>query len=276
MSAVEEDPEHLVRWCRPQGIRRDRQHVPVPRDLRPLPRRAARRHARAGRLLADPAARRGRRPHRRRARPTSPRSPPGRCSPPTPSCWRSATRRRGGRAASTWPTTGSSPTRGRPAWSTGSARTTGCCWSAPGSPPSTSPCRSPRRGRRARLTAMSRHGLLPLRHLPEPPGPAAAFDGRDVRCARRSPRSAAGSPTRRRLALPGRVGQGRRQRPLGRADPRRSASGSLRHVGRRWEIARHRMAPAMAAVVDDLLATGRLRSSPPTRRASTRRRTTWS
>ena len=37
-----------------------------------------------------------------------------------------------------------------------------------------------------------------------------------------------------------------------------------RHVARHWEIARHRMAPAMAALVDDLLATGRLTLAPST------------
>ena len=31
-----------------------------------------------------------------------------------------------------------------------------------------------------------------------------------------------------------------------------------RHVARYWEVARHRMAPPMAEIIDDLLATGRL------------------
>ena len=35
-----------------------------------------------------------------------------------------------------------------------------------------------------------------------------------------------------------------------------------RHVSRYWEIARHRMAPAMAEIVDDLVATGRLTVVP--------------
>jgi uncharacterized NAD(P)/FAD-binding protein YdhS len=35
-----------------------------------------------------------------------------------------------------------------------------------------------------------------------------------------------------------------------------------RHVARRWEIARHRMAPAMAEIVEDLLGTGRLTVVP--------------
>ena len=43
MSAVEDDPAHLVRWCWSQGLDVDGAHVPAPRDLRPLPRRAARR-----------------------------------------------------------------------------------------------------------------------------------------------------------------------------------------------------------------------------------------
>jgi uncharacterized NAD(P)/FAD-binding protein YdhS len=36
----------------------------------------------------------------------------------------------------------------------------------------------------------------------------------------------------------------------------------IRHVARRWEISRHRMAPAMAEIVDDLLATRRLAVLP--------------
>jgi uncharacterized NAD(P)/FAD-binding protein YdhS len=109
---------------------------------------------------------------------------------------------------------------------------------------------------RVRLTATSRHGLLPLRHVPEPPAPAVPFDcdeaslgsmlaevrhrldGDDWRCLVESVKASANE-------LWGSLTHEGRER-------------FLRHVSRRWEVARHRMAPAMSEVVDDLLATGRL------------------
>jgi uncharacterized NAD(P)/FAD-binding protein YdhS len=115
-----------------------------------------------------------------------------------------------------------------------------------------------------RLTATSRHGLLPLRHVPEPPAPAPALggafgdDGASLRdllaeVRRRLSRAADGADWRC-LVESVKADANRLWASLGPADRERF----LRHVSRRWEIARHRMAPAMAEVVDDLLATGRL------------------
>ena len=108
-----------------------------------------------------------------------------------------------------------------------------------------------------RLTAVSRHGLLPLHHLPEAPGPAREYAGhaRDLR---------------------GVLAEARRCVEVG-ADWRglvesvKAAANDLwgdlspddrelfvRHVARYWEVARHRMAPPMATIVDDLLDDGRL------------------
>jgi uncharacterized NAD(P)/FAD-binding protein YdhS len=108
-----------------------------------------------------------------------------------------------------------------------------------------------------RLTAVSRHGMLPLRHRPEAPGPAPGFpaevrslrdvlrvvrrsvdDGADFRCVVESVKAVAND-------VWGGLSPQERDR-------------FVRHVARYWEVARHRMAPPMAQVVDDLLATGRL------------------
>jgi uncharacterized NAD(P)/FAD-binding protein YdhS len=122
---------------------------------------------------------------------------------------------------------------------------------------------------RARMTATSRHGLLPLRHVLDAPDPDCAFDGAfevafdgpfegDVRSLR-----GVLAEVRRALA------EGSDWRCLVESvkavgnDVWRSLSFDdkerfTRHVSRYWEIARHRMAPAMAEIVDDLVATGRL------------------
>jgi uncharacterized NAD(P)/FAD-binding protein YdhS len=114
---------------------------------------------------------------------------------------------------------------------------------------------------RVRMTATSRHGLLPRRHLPDAPGPDRSFD-HDVRSltsvlAEVRRRLAAGSDWRSLVESVKAIGN--------------DVWGSLsledkeqftRHVSRYWEITRHRMAPAMAEIVDDLLATGRLRVVP--------------
>jgi uncharacterized NAD(P)/FAD-binding protein YdhS len=108
-----------------------------------------------------------------------------------------------------------------------------------------------------RLTAVSRHGLLPLHHLTDAPEPAEEYTGhgRTVR---------------------GMLDEARRCVALG-ADWRclvesfKTVANDLwgglspddrelfvRHVARYWEVARHRMAPPMAEIVDDLVDTGRL------------------
>lgn len=114
---------------------------------------------------------------------------------------------------------------------------------------------------RAQVTATSRHGLLPLRHVPDAPGYASAFDDgiRSLRGALAEVRRcrAEGSDWRSLVESVRAIGN--------------DVWGSLsfddkeqftRHVSRYWEIARHRMAPAMAEIVDDLVATGRLTVVP--------------
>ena len=137
----------------------------------------------------------------------------------------------------------------------------GCCSSAPVSPPSTWPPSSPPPDPACSVTATSRHGLLPLHHVVEAPGPAPAFDadvvtlrevlgevrrclaaGADWRCVVESVKAVANE--------------------LWTGFSLEDKERFTRHVARRWEIARHRMAPAMAEIVDDLLATGRLTVVP--------------
>lgn len=110
---------------------------------------------------------------------------------------------------------------------------------------------------RVRMTAVSRHGLLPLRHVDQPPGPAASFDG-EVRTL-----GAVLAEVRRCVD----AGTDWRCVVESLKTVANDVWGSLsfddkeqfiRHVGRHWEIARHRMAPAMAEIVDDLLRDGRL------------------
>ena len=116
---------------------------------------------------------------------------------------------------------------------------------------------------RVRITATSRHALLPLRHVPEPPGPATAFDG-DVRTLRavlaEARRCVEDGEDWRCLVESLKLIANDVWTGLSREDREQFS----RHVARHWEIARHRMAPAMAALVDDLLATGRLTLAPST------------
>jgi uncharacterized NAD(P)/FAD-binding protein YdhS len=111
------------------------------------------------------------------------------------------------------------------------------------------------------VTATSRHGLLPLHHVVAAPGPAPVFDadvvtlrealaevrrclaaGADWRCVVESVKAVANE--------------------LWTGFSLEDKERFTRHVARRWEIARHRMAPAMAEIIDDLLATGRLTVVP--------------
>jgi uncharacterized NAD(P)/FAD-binding protein YdhS len=111
---------------------------------------------------------------------------------------------------------------------------------------------------RVRLTAVSRHGRLPLRHLPQPPDPAPVLDDRERTL------SAVLAELRRRRT------DGTDWRCL--VESVKAVANDLwhglslaereqfvQHVGRYWEVARHRMAPPMARLVDELLASGRLR-----------------
>lgn len=105
---------------------------------------------------------------------------------------------------------------------------------------------------------MSRHGLLPLRHLPEPPDPAPTFDDRErtlrgVLAELRRCRDD-GTSWRRLVESVKLVGN-----DLWRGLSLDEKDRFVRHVGRYWEVSRHRMAPPMATLVGDLLAAGRLR-----------------
>ena len=111
---------------------------------------------------------------------------------------------------------------------------------------------------RARLTAISRHGLLPLRHLPEPPDPAPTFDDhertlRGVLSELRRCRDE-GTSWRRLVESVKSVGN-----DLWHSLSLEEKERFVRHVGRYWEVSRHRMAPPMATLIDGLLAADRLR-----------------
>jgi uncharacterized NAD(P)/FAD-binding protein YdhS len=112
-----------------------------------------------------------------------------------------------------------------------------------------------------RLTATSRRALLPLHHLPEMPEEAPAFDGdvRSLRAALREiRRCTADGADWRCLVESLKAIANDVWHSLSFEDKEQFT----RHVGRHWEIARHRMAPPMAAIIDDLLATGRLTVLP--------------
>jgi uncharacterized NAD(P)/FAD-binding protein YdhS len=110
----------------------------------------------------------------------------------------------------------------------------------------------------ARLTAISRHGMLPLRHLPEPPDPAPSFDVRErtlgsVLAELRRCRSE-GAQWRCLVESVKSVGN-----DLWHGLSLEEKERFVRHVGRYWEVSRHRMAPPMATLLDGLLSAGRLR-----------------
>jgi len=100
--------------------------------------------------------------------------------------------------------------------------------------------------------------MLPLRHLEHPPDPAPVLDQGDRPLAsvlgelRRS--RAAGADWRCLVESVKAVGN-----DLWRGFTDSEREQFVRHVARYWEVSRHRMAPPMAALVDELLAAGRLR-----------------
>lgn len=116
------------------------------------------------------------------------------------------------------------------------------------------------------VVAVSRHGLLPRRHSDRPPSGSAPFG------VPRTGLAALLGVLRRRGA--GLEAAGRDWRELVESV---NASASdlwlamsyvdqqrfLRHLARRWEVARHRMAPPMADIVEGLLLDGRLRVEHP-------------
>lgn len=113
------------------------------------------------------------------------------------------------------------------------------------------------------LVAVSRHGLLPLRHLEQPP----YADGRPL-CAGRTLRGLLASVRSATAVAPGewrgvvetvKAGFNAQWQALPYVEQQRF----VRHVARHWEVARHRMAPAMADLVEGLLLDGRLRLAHP-------------
>jgi uncharacterized NAD(P)/FAD-binding protein YdhS len=119
---------------------------------------------------------------------------------------------------------------------------------------------------RTRMVAVSRHGLLPAAHVRRPIRPLDGFSP-DT-----SSLSALLRDVRRRVEEVEHVGGNWRDvvdslRPfadelwarLGPADRERF----VRHVARRWEVLRHRMAPEMADVIHGLIDDGALRIARP-------------
>jgi uncharacterized NAD(P)/FAD-binding protein YdhS len=119
---------------------------------------------------------------------------------------------------------------------------------------------------RTPMVAMSRHGLLPARHVRRPLRP---FDGFRPDT---SSLSVLLRDVRRRVGEVEQVGGDWRDvvdaiRPfaddlwqqLSPADRERF----VRLVSRRWEVLRHRMAPQMADLVDNMIADGTLRIASP-------------
>jgi uncharacterized NAD(P)/FAD-binding protein YdhS len=113
------------------------------------------------------------------------------------------------------------------------------------------------------MVAVSRHGLLPLRHLDHPPLPvgvpgapaptvAAAF------AAARAANVHAGGDWRG-VVESVKAGANRQWAAWSYPEQQRF----LRHSARYWEVTRHRMAPAMADLVEGLLLDGRLRVTRP-------------
>lgn len=113
------------------------------------------------------------------------------------------------------------------------------------------------------LVAVSRHGLLPLRHLEHPP----AATGRPIATGRTLPEvlaavraaNAADPGAWRSLVETVKAGFNAQWHALPYGEQQRF----VRHTARYWEVARHRMAPAMADIVEGLLLDGRLRLATP-------------
>jgi len=107
------------------------------------------------------------------------------------------------------------------------------------------------------IVAVSRHGFLPLAHDVVPSGPRDLEPPTDPSLATlvawsRRAASRAGDWRPVVDALGPRAD--RLWGALSEAEQRRF----LRHLRRRWEVARHRMAPAVAARIDELRSSGRL------------------
>jgi uncharacterized NAD(P)/FAD-binding protein YdhS len=113
------------------------------------------------------------------------------------------------------------------------------------------------------MVAVSRHGLLPMRHLEQPPLPTGVASGpaRSVAVGLAAARTAtvhAGGDWRGVVETL-KAGANEQWAAWSYAEQQRF----LRHAARHWEVARHRMAPAMADLVEGLLLDGRLRVARP-------------
>ena len=111
------------------------------------------------------------------------------------------------------------------------------------------------------LTAASRQGLLPLRHEVSPPACAPAFDTgvRTLRAVLREVRRCSDAGVEWRCVVESVKSIAN---DVWHALPHQDREQFVRHVARRWETARHRMAPAMSEVVDGLVGQGRLEVRP--------------
>jgi len=116
-------------------------------------------------------------------------------------------------------------------------------------------------GHRGRVLAISRNGLMPLAHAP---GTVAQAGGVDALM----PLGVRGRMRLLRQWAADAVAQGRpwqdameRLRPhvraLWQAWPETERRRFLRHAVRQWDIHRHRIAPGVATIVEDMAATGR-------------------
>jgi uncharacterized NAD(P)/FAD-binding protein YdhS len=113
------------------------------------------------------------------------------------------------------------------------------------------------------IVAVSRHGLLPLRHLERAPvaSTRSAPTGRTLPEVVASVRSAIAAADGDWRAVVETVRAA--ANALWLALPYAEQERFLQHTARHWEIARHRMAPAVADLVEGLLLDGRLRLGHP-------------
>ena len=118
------------------------------------------------------------------------------------------------------------------------------------------------RGHRGELTAISRHGLLPRAHaavpgapIELPPSVRHALGGRDVRALLAAVRSLVHvAPDWRSVVDALRP----HTQAFWRGLPDTQRARFLRHLRSHWEVARHRIAPRVADVLEDLQASGQL------------------
>ncbi|GIH11573.1 hypothetical protein Rhe02_96400 [Rhizocola hellebori] len=110
-----------------------------------------------------------------------------------------------------------------------------------------------RTGRHRRITAVSRHGLLPQRHAPAQKITLEAPAGASLAVLLRAIRAKVSEVGDWRAVMDAlRPHWNELWRELPEADQRRF----LRHLARHWEVHRHRMAPPIAAAIDTLRAEG--------------------